>query len=382
MQIPILELKREYQYLKKDIDQEIRACLNTQKWILGPKVCEFEKKVAEYLGLKYTIGVASGTDALLLSLSAFAFKLKKKERFDSRDEIITTPFTFIATAESILRSGARPVFVDIDPATFNIDPSEIEKAITKHTVGILPVHLYGSPCDMDKICRIAKKHNLFMLEDVAQSFGAEYRREKVGSFGDSAAFSFFPSKNLGGFGDAGLVGTDNKATAGLIKSLRDHGQNKHYNAAYLGFNSRLDSIQAAVLLAKLKHIDEFNRKRIKIANTYNQAFKNIPQIQTPASGLRASDLGLTHIYHLYTLRIISRRAKLLKYLHSKGIGTRVYYPFSLDRMRAFKGAKCQGNLSETRKATSEVLTLPIHPFLKTCEIEYVIKSIRSFYQKL
>ena len=268
MNIPILDLKREYASLKKDIDRQIKDCLGSQQWILGRKVSEFEKRIAKYLCVKYAIGVASGTDALILSLKALAFKLKRKESFDRKDEIITTAFTFIATAESIVRAGATPVFADIDPITFNIDPLAIERAITKNTVGILPVHLYGLVCDMGKISKIAKKHNLFIVEDCAQSFGASIGKKKVGAFSDCGTFSFFPSKNLGGFGDGGLIVTNDKSIAELIKILRNHGQTSNYNASFIGYNSRLDSIQAAVLLAKLEDIDKFNTARIKIAKKY------------------------------------------------------------------------------------------------------------------
>ena len=372
MKIPILELKREYATLKKDIGKQLRDCLNDQQWILGSKVSEFEKKAAKYLGVKHTIGVASGTDALLLPLKALAIKLKKKEYFDKKDEIITTPFTFIATAEAIARSGATPVFVDIGPATFNIDPFYIEKAITKNTVGIMPVHLYGLSCDMDKICKIAKTNNLFIVEDSAQSFGASLGKKKVGAFGDCAGFSFFPSKNLGGFGDGGLIAANNKATVELIKVLRNHGQATQYKADYIGYNSRLDSIQAAVLLVKLKNIDKFNNARIKIAQKYNSALKNIPQIQPPTP-------DSTHIYHQYTIKVSSRDT-LLNYLNSKGIGARVYYPFLLSGMKAFKNCKRKGPLKNAKEASEKVLSLPIHPFLRDSEVSYIVKAIQSFFR--
>ena len=380
MDISILDLKREYTLLKKDINKQLKSCLDSQQWILGPKVSEFEEKTAKYLGTKYAIGVASGTDALILSLKSLAIKLKKKEYFNRKDEIITTPFTFIATAEAIARSGATPVFVDIDPITFNIDPLAIEKAVTKHTVGILPVHLYGLSCDMGKISKIAKKHNLFVVEDCAQSFGASIGEKKTGSFGDCGAFSFFPSKNLGGFGDGGLIATNNRDIAKLIKVLRNHGQTSDYNASYIGYNSRLDSLQAAILLAKLKHIDKFNNARIEIAKKYTQALKAIPQICSPILNTQYSILTTKHIYHQYTIKVKSGRGTLLNHLNSKGIGARIYYPLLLSGMKAFENCKRKGSLKNAQEASSKCLSLPIHPFLKEKEINYITSAIKRFYK--
>jgi len=389
MNVPILDLHREYSFLKKEIQSQIQDCFNSQQWILGPKVSEFEEKAAKYLGVKYAMGVASGTDALILSLSALALKLKHKGSFDSKDEIITTPFTFIATSESIVRSGAKPVFVDINPETFNIDSQEIEKAITKRTVGIMPVHLYGLPCNMDEIRRIAKKYNLFIIEDAAQSFGAGYKGKKTGTLGDCGSFSFFPSKNLGSFGDGGLIATNNKSIQKTINILRNHGQTKQYSARYLGFNSRLDSLQAAILLTKLKYIDKFNKKRIEIANQYNQALKNTPHLQLPQplntqhSTLNTQysipNTGFSHIYHLYTIKVSTQRDKLLNYLNSKGIGARVYYPVTMEKMSVFSNFRCIGKLNNALSVSRKVISLPIHPFLNKNEIDYVIKTVYSFF---
>jgi dTDP-4-amino-4,6-dideoxygalactose transaminase len=372
MKVPLLDLKKEYQFLKKDIQKQLDSCFKSQQWILGPKVEEFEKKAAKYLKTKHAIGVASGTDALVLSLRALALKTKKKAFFAKKDEIITTPFTFIATAESIKRSGATPVFVDIDPDTFNIDPDKIKTAITKNTVGILPVHLYGLACDMNKILRIAKEHNLFVVEDTAQAFGAVYHGKKLGSLGDCGAYSFFPSKNLGGCGDGGLVSTNDSKLASLIRVLRNHGQTKRYNAEFAGYNSRLDSIQAAVLLAKLKHIDKFNRARRAVAGKYNKSFKGL--VGTP---LESKDCR--HAYHLYTIKVSSRiRNKLFSYLNSQGISSRVYYPGLLPEMTAFKNTKLK--LNKAKKVSQEVLSLPIHPFLTDRDISYITKNLRAFFK--
>ena len=374
MNIPLLDLKKEYQLLKNDIDTQIKECLSSHHWILGEKVVEFEKKVAKYLEVKYTVGVASGTDALILGLAALALKRKKKVFFDKRDEIITTPLSFIATAEAIVRSGATPVFVDIEPDTFNIDPKEIKKAITPRTAGIMPVHLYGLPAKMDEIKRIAKRHDLFVIEDAAQGFGCEYKNKKVGSFGDCSAFSFFPSKNLGAYGDGGLISTNDKNIFELLKVLRNHGQTKVYSADYLGFNSRLDSMQAAVLLSKLKYIDKANNKRRQIAKEYSSALKNIKGISIPKEYKSAR-----HIYHLYTVVVNKKRDQLLKYLNSCGIACRVYYPYLLPKMKVFKSAKAKGSLPVASSLTKKLLTIPLYPFLQKSEIAYIIRQIRSYF---
>lgn len=378
--IPLLDLKKEHTFLKKEIDKQIKECLSSQHWILGEKVSEFEKELSGYLDVKYAIGVNSGTDALLLSLRALAIKLKNKEYFDKHDEIITTPFTFAATAETILRSGATPVFADIDESTFNIDPQCIKKAINKNTVGILPVHLFGQACDMGEIVKIAKDNKLFILEDVAQAFGAGYRLQgagdrKLGTIGDCGAFSFFPSKNLGSYGDAGAVVTGDRKTAELIVALRNHGQVGQYNAKYIGYNSRLDSIQAAVLLAKLKYIDKFNNLRIKIAKEYHNNLKSIKALKLPSC-------GSSHIYNLYTITVSRTiRDKMLKFLNNAGIAARIYYPLALHSMKAFKSARISGRLINAEKAVKGVFSLPINPFLKNKEIDFIIENIKAFSEK-
>lgn len=374
--IHTLDLKQEYKFLKKEINKQLAACLDSQQWILGSKVSEFEKKASQYLGVKYTLGVGSGTDALIISLRALALKLKKKEYFDQKDEIITTPFTFVATAEAIVRSGAKPVFVDINPNTFNIDPQEIKKAVTKNTVGILPVHLYGLSCHMNEISKIAKKYSLFIVEDCAQSFGASFRKKKLGTLGDCGAFSFFPSKNLGCFGDGGLMATNDKSVINLARSLRSHGQTKIYNASFIGYNSRLDSIQAAVLLAKLKNVNKFNNFRRNIAKKYNKVLGRIKQVQIP-SEFEASQ----HVYHQYTIKA-SQRDALLGYLNSKGIGARIYYPTLLPEMKAFRKYKCKLRLENAKQTSLKVMSLPIYPFLKESDIGYITSVIKRFYHAL
>ncbi|MCM8786451.1 MAG: DegT/DnrJ/EryC1/StrS family aminotransferase [Candidatus Omnitrophica bacterium] len=373
----LIDLKREYNFLKKEINQQINDCLCSQQWILGDKVEELEEAISKYLNLKYTVGVASGTDALTISLQALALKLKGKEFFDEADQIITTPFTFIATAEAILRAGAKIVFVDIEPDTFNIDPKKIKNAITKNTIGILPVHIFGLPSAMDEIKKIAKENGLFVVEDVAQAFGAKFKKRPVGSFGDVAAFSFFPTKNLGCYGDGGLVATDDFKVVESAKILRNHGQAKQYIADYIGYNSRLDSIQAAILLAKLKFVEKFNSLRKNVANKYNQALGAIKGITIPKQ-----PKDCEHVYHLYTIKINKNlRDKLLNFLNRKGIQARVYYPVGLHKMKAFKCAKLTDELKITDEVTLSVISLPTHPFLEAEEIDYIIKTIESFFAK-
>ena len=252
--IPMLDLKLEYEYMKKDIDDAIARCLEHQRWILGPEVKALEDKIAGYLGVSNCVGISSGTDALVLGLRALALQRIEKEYWARNDKIITTPFTFTATGDAILRSGATPVFVDIDPGTFNIDPEKIEACLSSHqgVVGIIPVHLYGQSCAMDRIMDLARQYNLFVLEDVAQAMGGMYNGRKLGSIGDMGAFSFFPSKNLGGFGDGGMVSTNDQELADLVRMLTKHGGKDKYNVAHIGYNARLDTLQAPVLLAKLK----------------------------------------------------------------------------------------------------------------------------------
>jgi len=382
MNIPPLDLKREYLFVKKEIDRRIKDCLKSQHWILGEPVKELEEKTSKYLKAKYTIGVASGTDALLLSLRSLAIQRKNKEYFDSNDEIITTAFTFVATAEAIARSGATPVFVDINPGSFNIEPENIKKAINKNTVGIIPVHLFGQSSQMYEISQAAKANNLFILEDVAQAFGAEFSGKKLGTIGACGAFSFFPSKNLGSYGDAGLIATDDEQLAYIVKILHVHGQTGQYNAKYIGYNSRLDSIQAAILTAKLKYIEKFNDLRIKAAQRYYNGLKEIKGIQLPTAGYKPSSANHNHIYNLYTIKVAPLiRDEMLKFLNDSGIQARVYYPLPLHKMEAFKKALISGSLINTEEASKSVLSLPINPFLRNNEIDYIIEKIRVFSRK-
>lgn len=374
MKVPLLDLKRQYAHMKADLDAAIARVLEHQQWILGPEVAEFEAAMARYLGVAHAVGVASGTDALVLALRALALQRKGKEFFDRDDEIITTPFTFVATADAILHAGATPVFADIDPATFNIDPQRVEAAVTSKTVGIIPVHLYGQPCEMERILDTARRHGLFVLEDVAQALGAEYKGKKTGSLGDVAAFSFFPSKNLAAFGDAGLVATADDGLAELVRRLRKHGGKDKYNVDVLGYNSRLDTLQAAILLARLPYLDDFNRRRRALAARYSEALTGHPFITPPAESP-----GSTHVYHQYTVRVDGgRRDALQRHLKENGIDSAVYYPVPLHQMRLlFSRCRYATPLDHAGSTVDEVLSLPMEPLHTESEIECIIISIQS-----
>jgi len=339
-QIPMLDLRLEYEYMKGDIDSALKKCLEHQKWIFGPEVKELETKIAEYLGVKHCIGTSSGTEALVLALRALAIKLKGQEFFDKADEIITTPFTFTATGDAILRAGATPVFVDIDPVTYNIDTIKIRAYLASsvasgqsRVVGILPVHLYGQSCDVDEVMEITKEYNLFILEDVAQAFGGIWKGNKLGSIGTAGGFSFFPSKNLGGFGDAGMVATNDDEVAELVRMLLKHGGKDKYNVDHIGYNARLDTLQAAIILAKFKYVDEFNERRRKIAEFYNKGLEGLDGLSLPRAFSAAH-----HVYHQYTVRITNgKRDDLQRFLSEQLVSTMIYYPAPLHRMKVFDG---------------------------------------------
>lgn len=385
----MLDLKAEYLYMKEEIDAAIARCLEHQQWIFGPEVREFEEKVAEYIGVRHCVGTSSGTDALVLALRALAIKTKGQQYFDRSDLIVTTPFTFTATGDAILRAGATPLFVDIDPVTYNINPSKIREALdspnmtfdSSHVVGILPVHIYGQSCQMDEIMSISREYNLFVVEDCAQAFGGSWQDKKLGSIGDAGAFSFFPSKNLGGFGDAGAVTANDDELDNLIRMLIKHGGKDKYNVDHIGYNARLDTLQAAILLAKLKHIDDFNNHRRRIARLYTEGLNGTSGIILPGS---INSLFLTnscHVFHQFTLGIQDGKRHLLQtHLKKAGIDSMIYYPIPLHEMKAFE-EKCLvfGELREAEKATDGVLSLPIEPLLNEAFIDYVAQYIRAFF---
>lgn len=392
----MLDLQLEYQYMRSDIDAAIKKCLDHQKWILGPEVEELEKIIAEYIGVKHCIGASSGTEALVLALRALAIKLKGQEYFDKTDEIITTPLTFTATGDAILRAGATPVFVDIDPAAYNIDPSKIEEYIKSEIRnqkseirGIVPVHLYGQPCNMDEIMKIAKEYNLFVLEDVAQAFGGMWKGKKLGSIGTAGTFSFFPSKNLGGFGDGGMVSTNDDELAELMRMLLKHGGKDKYNVEHIGYNARLDTLQAAILLAKFKYIDEFNERRRKIAEIYHNGLSGVNGLILPTNNSSTTKLSRTstscmndgHVFHQYTIRVNNgKRDALQKYLKGKGVDTMIYYPVPLHKMKVFDGrGKVVSGLKQSEQAVKDVLSLPIEPLSNEKDANYVVDCIRNYF---
>lgn len=380
--IPMLDLTEEYKFMKEEIDSAIHRCLTHQKWIYGPEIKEFEDSVAEYTGVKHCIGVSSGTEALVISMRSLAIKLKGEEYFNRDDEILTTPFTFTATGDSILRAGATPVFIDIDPLTYNIDTKKIREYLSSSSpdrvVGIVPVHLYGEACNMDDIMAIAEEYSLFVVEDVAQAFGAAWMGVKLGKIGDAGAFSFFPSKNLGAFGDAGMIATDDDEIADIARMLIKHGGKDKYNVDYIGYNARMDTLQAAVLLAKFPFIDELNEKRRQIAAVYNRELHDIEGLLIP-SGHSANDTY--HVFHQYTIKTPGRD-ELRAFLEDNGISTMVYYPVSLHNMKVFEGRmKAYGHLANAEKATREVLSLPVEPLQSEEDTMFVAETVNHFFSR-
>ncbi len=376
--IPMLDLKLEYEHMKADIDAALARCLEHQRWILGPEVNALEEQTATYLDAKHCVGTSSGTEALVLALRSLAILRTGQEFFNCAQQIITTPFTFTATGDAILRSGATPVFVDIDPVTFNIDLVQIKQYLEKnseHVIGILPVHLYGRACDMDAILSLAEEYDLFVVEDVAQAFGGSWKDKKLGSLGDAGAFSFFPSKNLGGFGDGGLISTNNGKLADLIRMLIKHGGKDKYNVDHIGYNARIDTIQAAVVLGKMNYLDEFNRNRCQIAEAYNQGLAGVDGIVCPT----ADEPG--HVYHQYTIRVENdRRNELQDYLKENSISTMIYYPYPLHKMKVFGGARAivANALPETEDACKSVLSLPIEPLMEKDKVQNVVAQIKEW----
>ena len=369
MKIPLVDLKAQYNSIKQEINEVTQRVIEGGQFILGPEVIALENEVAAYLGVKYAVGVASGTDALQLSLLACGIK--------PGDEVITTPFTFIAPAEAITQCGAIPVFADIDPKTYNIDPEKIEGKITEKTKAILPVHLYGQSADMEPILKLAHKHHLKIVEDCAQALGSEYKQKKVGSIGDAGCFSFFPSKVLGAYGDGGMVVTNNSGIAEKVDMLRNHGCKEKYYHLIPGFNSRLDNLQAAILRVKLRHLNEWIKLRHYNAILYSTLLCQIGGIQPPFEAPYSY-----HTFNYYTVRLTSSqlsRDNLRKHLDSQGIATAIYYPLSLHLQEVYKflGHKA-GDFPESENAQEEVLSLPMYPELSKEQIEIVLQSITNF----
>lgn len=378
--IPILDLKPQYQAIQAEIQAAVNQVLDSGQFILGPVVKAFEADVATYLGVKHAIGVNSGTDALVIGLRAMGIL--------PGDEVITTPFSFFATAESISMVGAKPVFVDIQPDTFNIDPGCIEAAITPNTKAIMPVHLYGNPAAMAQIMEIATTHNLKVIEDCAQAFGAIYKgdcsgceqrcpdmiRDRildsyVGAIGDVGAFSFFPTKNLGAYGDGGLITTNDDQVAETARMLRVHGAKERYKNLMLGYNSRLDAIQAAILQVKLRHIDAWNSKRRWVADTYDRLLADMDGVITPKP-------SAGHVFHQYTIRILGgKRDQIKQTLAKSGIGAMIYYPIPQDKLPIYLGE--YADLPTSNRLSQEVISLPMWPELKLEQIEEVAYYLKQ-----
>jgi len=347
IEIPVYDPRPEVEFLWEELRAAMERVLASGRYILGPEVQQFEREVAQYLSVKHAIGLNSGTDALVIGLRALGIQ--------PGDEVITSPFTFFATAEAISLIGATPVFVDIDPKTFNINPELITAAITERTKAIVPVHLYGQAADMDPILEIAHKYGLKVLEDTAQGFGAEYKGQKLGTIGDAGAYSFFPTKNLGGMGDGGLLVTNDDSVAQNARKLRAHGASKKYFNEVIGYNSRLDEIQAAFLRVKLKYVDEFNDRRRRLAYTYAQQLEGIESISLPYE----AEYG-KHVYHQFTIRVKDgMRDDVARHLKENGIQTMVYYPTPVHRLPVYSFP--EGTAPEAELASKEVLSLPISP---------------------
>lgn len=371
MNVPLLDLRREYKFLKDDLLREIEEIFDSQSFILGKHVKSLEENLKKFLGVGDVIGVSSGTDALLLALMALGIS--------SGDEVIVPSFTFYATASCVARVGAIPVFVDINLETYNIDPEEIEKRITPKTKCIIPVHLYGNPCDIEKILEISENRGIPVVEDNAQGIGAEVRGRKTGSFGIAGCLSFYPTKNLGGAGDGGAVSTNDEVISKKIRMLRVHGSEKRYYHDYIGINGRLDEIQACYVNIRLKRVEQNNEERRKIANLYNELLSDLERREILFTPKERE--GTRHVYHQYTIRVPKYRDNLRQYLSENGVGTEVYYPLPLHLQKCFSslGYK-EGSLPNTEKASQQVLSLPIFPGLTQEEIVYVVDKIRKFFR--
>lgn len=379
-----IDLTRQYEQIGKQAEERVLNVMRSTNYIMGQEVKKFEQDCAEYLGVNYVVSVANGTDALVLTLASLGIK--------EGDEVITTPFTFFATAESIRRVGATPVFVDIDAATLNIDANKIEEKVTEKTKAILPVHIFGNACDMDKINKIAKKYNLYVVEDACQAIGGLYKGKKLGALSDAGCFSFFPTKNLGGMGDGGMIATNNENIAHIAKALKNHGSGvegraalellnpefedsyeiregfeKYYNYL-IGYNSRLDEMQAAVLDVKLQYIDEWNEKRRELAKKYDNALKGKYAVQR-------AEADAVPVYHMYTLQHIDREI-IIKRLAEAGIPTGVYYPVPIHLQKVFLDLKYQkGDLPVVEDICDKIFAIPVFPELTEKEQDNIISLL-------
>jgi dTDP-4-amino-4,6-dideoxygalactose transaminase len=389
--VPLLDLKAQYATIRDEVREAVDRVMESQHFILGPEVEALEREVAAYSGCEYGVGVSSGSDALLVALMAIDLK--------PGDEVITPTYTFFATAGAVARLGARPVFVDIDPLTYNVEPAALEAAVTERTRAIIPVHLYGQMADMDPIMDVARRHNLVVIEDAAQAIGAEYKGRRAGSIGHFGCFSFFPSKNLGGFGDGGMVTANDPQLADRVKLLRNHGYRPKYYNKVVGGNFRLDALQAAVLRVKLKHLDAWTEARQRNAARYRDLFNEAelsinPEAQSPtvAGGGNSSPLAdapgvvlpteapeRRHIYNQFVIRS-GRRDELMAFLKARKIGAEIYYPVPMHQQECFAGLGCKaGDFPESERAAAETLALPIYPELTDAMSATVVEAVADFY---
>lgn len=375
MQIQMVDLKGQYNKIKTEVDQAVISCISSSAFINGPAVKEFQANLESYLGVKHVIPCANGTDSLQIAMMALELK--------PGDEVICPAFTYVATAEVIGLLGLTPVMVDVDPNTFNLTANEVEKAITPKTKAIVPVHLYGQSCDMEAILALAKKYNLYVIEDNAQAIGADYtfsdgRKAKTGTIGHIGSTSFFPSKNLGCYGDGGALMTNDDTLAQKMRMIANHGQEKKYYHKVLGCNSRLDTIQAAILNIKLRYLDDYSAARNKMAAYYDAAFSTINELEVPERQHNS-----THVFHQYTLKVKNgTRNQLQSYLSDKGIPSMIYYPLPLYKQEAFQQfVSADFILDTTELLCDEVLSLPIHTEMNLDDINYICTSIQFFFKK-
>lgn len=363
MKIPLVDLKAQYASIKGDIDNAIQRVVERCSFILGEEVDKFEKAFAAYCGSDGAVGVASGTAALHLALLAC--------RIRPGDEVITAAHTFTATGEAIVNAGAVPVFVDIEPVRYTLSPERVEAAVTPRTRAIIPVHLYGHPAEMDALSEIARKHNLFLIEDAAQAHGATYKGKRCGSIGHLACFSFYPGKNLGAFGDAGMVTGNDQDLLNRVRRLRDHGRTSKYEHEEIGWGERLDALQAAILGVKLPHLDRWNDSRRSLAATYTSLLKNL-EVVTPSEQAEAH-----HVFHLYVIRT-RQRDSLLKHLQAAGIGAGIHYPIPLHRQPAYRAYSVGLSLPATEEAADAILSLPLFPEMSKDQLRYVAEAVNTF----
>lgn len=365
IRVPFVDLVRQYHQIREEVDERIHEVLESGRFILGENVEAFEEEFAKYIGVKYAVGVASGTDALTLCLRVLGLK--------NGDEVITVPNTFIATVDAIYYNKATPFFVDVDSETYTMNVLGVKKKLTERTKVLLPVHLYGHPVDMDPLLEIAEENNLRIVEDACQAHGAEYKRKKIGSFGDCACFSFYPAKNLGAYGDGGIVVTNDEQIADSVRMLRNYGEKKKYYHSLIGYNSRLDEIQAAVLRVKLKYLDQWIEVRRRIAQRYNELLSGVPNVTIPSE-----KSYVKHAYHVYVIRT-PHRNELRNWLSSRGVSTGIHYPVPVHLQDAYMClGLVSGSFPVSEKIVGEILSLPMFPELTDDEICYVCAAVEEF----